>query len=211
MPIIPRPWERDAAWRALQFELTSSATHCALCGQVDGHLHAMPRNTDHPYRDLLAVCGQCKPNAMTRRVLEEEDASFSLSPWAVAGGTMPPEPVPLPPTRLGHLTTGDDRADAFAALRALVLARDHFACAYCDVYAPLVDRALPGPLTPANAVAVCRACLRVARGTTFVSVAEKRAWVQDRRGLTDARRTVVDGPVTPAPRQLRKSWHLDKR
>lgn len=202
MTIIPRPWERDAKWRSLQFAFLATKSTCDLCGLPADHLHAMPRNTDRPYDDFVAVCGQCKPNAMTRRLLTPSDETFTLSPWAVANSQMPPMPQALSNVHVGFLPSGDPRKDAFMRQRARILTRDDGRCRYCGLFAKLIDRVDKSKDDDENFVAVCGTCHRFARTRSFPTFEEKRDWIMNSRKAQERQNT----PKTKHPYNQKRQW-----
>lgn len=179
---VKRPWEMTPEWRQAAYALTSVATVCALCGLEARAYHAMPRNTDAPFDDLVAVCGYCRPHAMTRRVLPEQvvdgPAIWTRSEAQVNDPMRqraPRNPLrPVSPER-----------ESFLALRARVLARDGGTCQYCGQHGDRIDKinAFQPWTEEANWVCACRGCFSAAIGQSAHDLATKRGMVLDARGL----------------------------
>ena len=187
MSRIDRWWERDTAWRDAAYRLTTSSSRCALCGLPADHYHAMPRNTDRPFEDLVPVCGLCKPTAANYRVLPEDGTLITVSPWQTAMMKLPAAPLPTPRRVTGLSRPETPERAAFMALRDEVLKRDRHICQYCDLHGNLVNRIDPfKPGTLANMVTCCRACLphaKVAR--SFDSLTAKRCYIRAVRAIPE--------------------------
>jgi hypothetical protein len=178
---VKRPWEIEKEWREAAFAVTSVAEACALCRLPATAYHAMPRNTDAPYDDLVPVCGYCRPHAMTRKHLPErvvDGEAFWVRSEAMVNDPLRRRDNPLRPAV-------DARKQAFLDLRDRVLARDKRTCQYCGLAGNRLDKINNfRPFTDEpNWVCVCPRCAAAAAGLNGVTLREKRMRVVEARGI----------------------------
>lgn len=202
---VSRPWETSAEWRQAAYAVTSVATECAMCGLGATAFHAMPKNTDAPFDDLVAVCGYCRPHAMTRRVLPEKvvdgpaiwtrtDAQVN-DPMRQRKQANPLRPV-------------NERKQAFLDLRDRILARDKEVCQYCFQHGNRVDKinAFKSFSDEENWVCACPRCSAASAGITAYTIRAKRAMIMEARGVEPVTSVITKGhaPLKQRLKQRRR-------
>lgn len=201
---IARPWEAQPEWRQVAFDVTSAATACAMCGLAATSYRAMPRNTDRPFDDLVAVCGYCSPQAGSYRVLPDH----IVGPLATHAWVRDEQAVndPLRKKRPENpLRPVDERKRAFLDLREDILGRDNEVCQYCGQHGNRVDK-INGfrPFADReNWVCVCVRCSAAAAGLSAPTLRQKRMMVLEARGVEPVTSVITKGHV-PLKQRLKQ-------
>jgi hypothetical protein len=167
----------------------------------------MPRDTNRPNEELMAVCGQCVPAASQYRVIPAK-ITVSLSPWVE---TNRKTPITINEThdKNHRLPRSDKQYEGFMALRDRVLLRDARVCQYCGLTGQMIDKINRFKKfdVEENWVCCCKQCRDVALHLHAETRGQKRDMILERRGIELKTTEWTD---RKANHQMRRRWDRDR-